>query len=271
MITQIDHIVVLVRDLGDAMTGATDAGFKVVEGGEHAGGETRNALISFRDGSYIELLAFVHPDAPGAHYFSERFRLGTGFGGFALLSDDLERDVAAIMDRGVTYPEPTSLGRRRPDGQFLEWRMSLPAELNPGKGFPFLIEDTSDRALRVSRAERHTSHRNGVIGVAGVAVVVPDLEEVAPAYQAILGAPPVSAIVGVAGKGILRLRLTGDSGQWIALMQAIPGSRPEASYRRFGSGLFAVSLRTEPATDVYPGDGDLIEPDLMGNALFYVT
>ena len=271
MITQIDHIVVLVGNLADAVTGAAEAGFTVVEGGEHAGGETRNALISFRDGSYIELLAFVDPDASGSHYFAERFRVGTGLAGFALLSDDLRADVAAITDRGVAFPEPTSLGRRRPDGRLLEWRMSLPAELHPGKEFPFLIEDTSDRALRVSRDERHTSHRNGVIGVAGVAVVVSDLEDAAPAYQAILDAPPVVAKVGMAGKGMVTMSLPGDAGQWIALMQATPGSRPEAHYRRFGTGLYAVNLRTRLGAGVHPGEGDLIDPNLMAGAQFYVA
>ena len=62
MIKGIDHIVVVVPDLEDAITKYGELGFTVVRGGKHNIG-THNALIAFADGSYVELIAFLTPVA----------------------------------------------------------------------------------------------------------------------------------------------------------------------------------------------------------------
>jgi hypothetical protein len=64
MISGLDHLVILVEDLGQAMRGYERLGFVVAPGGEHADGLTRNALIPLHDGSYLEIVAFLDPDNP---------------------------------------------------------------------------------------------------------------------------------------------------------------------------------------------------------------
>ena len=49
----IDHLVIMVRDLGAAIRDYSELGFTVVPGGSHPTG-THNALIAFADGSYLE-------------------------------------------------------------------------------------------------------------------------------------------------------------------------------------------------------------------------
>ena len=61
MLQNIDHIVIVVRDLARASADYARAGFTVTPGGEHTGGATHNALITFADGAYLELLAFKVP------------------------------------------------------------------------------------------------------------------------------------------------------------------------------------------------------------------
>jgi hypothetical protein len=61
-LTRLDHLVVLVRDLEGAIGDYGVLGFAVTPGGEHADGLTRNALIPFEDGSYLELVAFLDPE-----------------------------------------------------------------------------------------------------------------------------------------------------------------------------------------------------------------
>ena len=51
----LDHIVIFVRDLRQAVEDYTALGFQVEPGGRHA--RTENALIIFADGTYLELLA----------------------------------------------------------------------------------------------------------------------------------------------------------------------------------------------------------------------
>jgi hypothetical protein len=62
VVTRLDHLVVLVRDLDGATRDYEELGFAVTPGGEHADGLTHNALIPFRDGSYPELVASLDPD-----------------------------------------------------------------------------------------------------------------------------------------------------------------------------------------------------------------
>ena len=57
MLKGIDHIVIAVPDLERASRNYETLGFTVVPGGRHPVG-TCNALISFSDGAYIELIAF---------------------------------------------------------------------------------------------------------------------------------------------------------------------------------------------------------------------
>ena len=59
MIQSIDHIVILVRNLEEAIADYTALGFTVTPGGVHADGATHNALVPFDDGSYLELIAFT--------------------------------------------------------------------------------------------------------------------------------------------------------------------------------------------------------------------
>ena len=61
MSLQLDHLVILVRDLESAIADYTALGFTVQRGGTHADGATHNALVGFADGSYLELIAFLKP------------------------------------------------------------------------------------------------------------------------------------------------------------------------------------------------------------------
>ena len=53
----LDHVVLVVSELPTAIRQFNQMGFTVTPGGVHAGGLTHNALVSFADGVYLELLA----------------------------------------------------------------------------------------------------------------------------------------------------------------------------------------------------------------------
>ena len=55
---QLDHVVIKVNDLEGAMADYEALGFSVVVGGEHLAWGSRNALIPFKDGTYLELISF---------------------------------------------------------------------------------------------------------------------------------------------------------------------------------------------------------------------
>ena len=161
MIRGLDHVVLVVLDLGAAVADHRRRGFTVTPGGEHAGGLSHNALVGFQDGSYLELLAFHDlAAAVGKHSWAPVAERGGGWADFALLSDDLLRDVATLGDLLARPPEDG--GRTRPDGLAIAWRV---ARLHTP--LPFLIQDLTARELRAPGGDA-AKHANGTTGVAKV-------------------------------------------------------------------------------------------------------
>src|SRR2546422_3243001 len=104
MILGIDHVVILVSDLAAASADYAKLGFTVVPGGEHADGLTHNALISFEDGTYLELIAFKRPP-PETHFFYRPWS-GEGLIAYALLPDDVRRTIVEARKRGLNLEGP---------------------------------------------------------------------------------------------------------------------------------------------------------------------
>ena len=96
MIQGIDHLVIITADLGKAIADAGQAGFTVIAGGTHKDGNTHNALIAFKDGSYLELIAPTGGTEGKSHRWFPRLAKGEGLVDLCLASDDLEADTARI-------------------------------------------------------------------------------------------------------------------------------------------------------------------------------
>jgi catechol 2,3-dioxygenase-like lactoylglutathione lyase family enzyme len=209
MPTQIDHVVALVRDLATAVADYTSLGFTVVPGGEHVGGATHNALISFGDGTYIELIAFREPDRPSEHAWWPYLAKGEGWVDFALLEPDLAGTAARLTAAGITVQGPGDGGRLRPDGQAVAWR-SIRTQVAPGAGrLPFLIDDVTPRDLRVPGGTA-TTHRLPIARVAGATIVVADLARASATYASLLGTEGV-AFDGEPGANGRRFPLSAQS------------------------------------------------------------
>jgi hypothetical protein len=185
MLRQLDHIVLVVRDLTSAMADHRRRGFTVTPGGQHADGVTHNALITFADGTYLEIVAFRDLARALTHRWWKIAADGGGFADFALLSDDLTGDAAALADLVNTPPKEG--GRIRPDGVELKWRTALlKAPL------PFVIEDVTARELRVPGGAA-AEHANGATGIASIVVGAVDISDAEWRYAALRerGAPKV--------------------------------------------------------------------------------
>ncbi|HEV8470623.1 MAG TPA: VOC family protein [Candidatus Limnocylindria bacterium] len=185
MLRQLDHVVHVARDLARAMEDHRRRGFTVTPGGEHADGLTYNALIPFADGSYLELVAFHDLDRSLTHRWWKVAADGGGLADFALLSDDLAADTAALGE--LVARHPAEGGRTRPDGTQLKWRTAV---LVPP--LPFLIEDVTARDLRVPGGAA-TLHANGATGIGSIAVGAHDVAEAEWGYAKLRerGAPPI--------------------------------------------------------------------------------
>lgn len=269
MIAGIDHVVILVENLEQAVAEVTAAGFTVTPGGHHREGHTHNALVLFADGTYLELLGFTEPPAPD-HYFRNRYQRGPGFADFALRSTDIDRDVATLTTSGLAFPTPTCLSRERPDGQVARWRMSLPQALQPGTAYPFLLEDLTDRQIRVPASSATTAHPNDAIGMAGISVAVEHLDDYHRVVQVMVqGTPPDSGRFH-ATRGVVQIPLTDDHLQMMAILQPTVDSVPQRHLECYGNCIYAISLRTRPNDPFALGTGDLIDLPALGRAKIYL-
>jgi hypothetical protein len=171
VISGIDHLVILVEALEAAAAGYEELGFRVTQGGEHADGLTRNALVPFADGTYLELVSFVdsadaRDNVWGWRPFLEK---GGGLIDYCATSDDLAADARRLAAAGFEVSGPDEGGRRLPDGTEIRWKSARMRQ--EGRVMPFLIEDLTPRSLRVPGGKA-TEHPNGARGIARLLLAV---------------------------------------------------------------------------------------------------
>jgi len=190
MTLHFDHAIILVNDLQAGIEHYKKQGFNPFFGGEHAGGKTHNALIVFSDGTYLELLAPTSPallkniDPHDRSSFLFLLAQGEGLGGYALFSDDLEADVAAMQKRGLGITLRPTNGRARPDGQQLRWRTAI---RDNGSMTPFFLQDETPRNLRVPDDIATTTQPNGMRGINGLSIGVLDITTGIRDYEMMTG------------------------------------------------------------------------------------
>ena len=180
MIQGIDHLVIVVSDLNKAAGDYEQLGFTVVPGGRHPVG-SHNVLISFQDGSYLELIAFYREAID--HRWWDPLAKGERLVDFCFQTDDLSGDTKRLRDAGVSINNPVPWSRKRPDGYELKWLLSLATGNHRGVA-PFLIEDFTPRTERIPQ---QSTHKNGISGIEKVTIAAGDLRQIDKWYSTLLG------------------------------------------------------------------------------------
>jgi catechol 2,3-dioxygenase-like lactoylglutathione lyase family enzyme len=182
MLIGIDHILIAVEDLDIAIETYERLGFQVLRGGKHPNMGTHNALVPLADGSYLELIGVWDRElaAQAAPYILATLERENRLARFALESDNLDGDVAAMRARGFDIGDAQAGERERPDGQKVAWRSAFPADVR----FPFVIQDVTPRTTRVP-APTLGIGKNVRMGDVNVGVV--DLKSAIEQYQKLLG------------------------------------------------------------------------------------
>lgn len=240
-ISGFDHFIVLVNDLTSAMQTYRRLGFDVRAGGEHPAFGSHNALIPFADGTYIELVAFKDATLATQTFWRAgvaRLRVGEGFAGFVLASNDIANDVARLKS-SLAYHEPQAGARVRPDGQRVEWHTAM-FEGSPVGLMPFLIQDDTPRPLRIEPAQTGLNSR---ARVKEVIVVVRHLEHAREAYRTLLGVEP-KRVHNVAND-VIGYRLMLEWGNVVLAHPETGGNTMEEHLSRRGEGIFALTLEVE--------------------------
>lgn len=192
--------------------------FTIIEGGKHNGQASRNKLIIFSDGTYLELFNW-YDTPPSLDDETKPMRVWgpkqDGLIDFALTSTTIpaEECMSAVNDTlskgtggdaalGVRYQDPIYVVRKRPDGIDTETSVSRPvfqdgdkvpnADLFPGGRLdvPFFCHDVTERQLRIPSSDKSkTTHPCGATGIAACEILVPEeqFSEYTTLYSNILG------------------------------------------------------------------------------------
>jgi len=216
MILGIDHVLIAVEDLEKAMEVYRRLGFQVLIGGEHPTVGTHNALVPLADGSYLELIGVKKPElAQGFPFGKQVLEVLAGpnrLAGFVLETTDYNGDVQAIRNRGLEIAKAPPGGRVRPDGQQVSWQTAHPENSE----LPFLIQDTTPRALRVPPP---TEGVGCSAKVGWVEVGAANFQPTITAYTQLLGERPVdSQFLLQRGAIHLSQSFSGDGVQMVALL-----------------------------------------------------
>lgn len=142
-------------------------------GGVHSNGVTHMALLSFADGSYVELISMLEAGHLSPWWHAHI----TGDGGpcaWAVRTGDMVAEAARVAASGVPVRGPVAMQRARPDGRQVRWELAFLGDGEPGAVLPFVIQDRSPREWRVPPEALVAA---GVLsGVAAVVLGVADLD-----------------------------------------------------------------------------------------------
>ncbi|RDW60549.1 hypothetical protein BP6252_11932 [Coleophoma cylindrospora] len=233
--TQIDHIVLLVpTPFFENPPAWLTSNFTITPGGYHNGQASRNKLIIFADGTYLELFNWYDTPPPlDDENLPMRFwgPKKAGLIDFALTSTTVpaEECIGAVNQRlsedpdydaglGVKFQEPVAGSRKRADGIEVKWKVTRPVFRDGQKtpsatlfsggriDVPFFCHDVTQRAFRVAADDpTKTTHPCGAIGIAACEILVPQdrLAEYLTLYSKILGCKPAANADDADGKSFI--------------------------------------------------------------------
>jgi hypothetical protein len=189
--SRIDHVTVAGSDIQKLQAGLRSVGIESVYGGAHNNHATEMALVSFPDGSYLELMAIQpkpDPRAVDSHGWAKFLKEDAGPCAWALRSTDIAAEVKRLKDAGIPVSAPVRSGRLRPDGVRLEWDTSDVGSALRGTFFPFLIQDLTPRNQRAFPRGKPVTRE--FRGVGHVVIAVKNLEDAIQRYHAAYDSPP---------------------------------------------------------------------------------
>jgi hypothetical protein len=235
MSMKVDHATIAGSSLAGLEQAFARIGLKPGYGGPHSNGITHMSLLSFADGSYVELISTLAAGGISPLWHAHI----AGDGGpcaWAVEVEDVAAEAARVAALGVPVKGPVSMTRRRTDGVLVEWELALLGDAGPGATLPFLIKDRTPRAWRVP-----DNTRMEAAGLTGVAMVVLGVTELARAVEMFRRVYdwPAPAMDEAAGLGAVLAHFPGTP---VTLAAASAGGWLAGRLARFGPSPCAVLL-----------------------------
>jgi hypothetical protein len=179
---------------------AARTGVRPTPGGRHPGRGTHNALAALGTDRYLEIIAPdpAQPAPPGPRPFGLDRLMAPRLVTWAVKAPDLDARVGRARAAGYDPGPVQAMGRDRPDGVRLDWRLVRAAE-PPGDGLvPFLIDwgatphpaaTAASGCTLVSLRGEHPAPETILPLLAAIGVALPISRGSAPALIATLDTP----------------------------------------------------------------------------------
>jgi len=196
---QLEHIIIRVDDLTQAIKDYESMGFTVTYGGVHGGGFSHNALIHFKDGSFLELIAFrkttlinlmldvglldlFYKDTNQhlKYRFVETVGYPEGFIDSALITNRISQVTQQANQQGLLTTPAMPMTRIKPNGELIVWDIMAPLY----EGLPFVRSPYVPAQII---ADVQTQHINGVTGLNSIHYGVKNLNQASEKYGQLLG------------------------------------------------------------------------------------
>ena len=187
---KIDHVTVAGSRLSDMTARLSAVRITPAYGGAHTNHATEMALVSFPDGSYLELMAIqehADPAAVDRHVWAKQLRGNAGPTAWAVQVNDIAAEAVRMKQAGIIVGAPERSGRQRPDGVKLEWQTADVGNGTRGSFFPFLIQDFTPRAQRAFPQGKPVTR--DFSGIRNVVIAVRNLEAAVKLYRQAFGLP----------------------------------------------------------------------------------
>jgi hypothetical protein len=168
---------------------------------------------------------------------------GIGMSDFCMGAGDLDEEISRLRSHNLKYTDPIPGGRKRPDGQEISWRTSVPRK----RDLPFLIDDQTPRELRVP-VFTNESHQNGILGIRGLVILVKDLVNNMANYRVLLDDDPISkAQYPQPGTQSSEFNF---EGRFISIVSPLPGRQNLKNHKKYRVsrpvGIFFYTSSNEP-------------------------
>ncbi|MGI9412954.1 MAG: VOC family protein [Hyphomicrobiales bacterium] len=176
-IKELDHALILVRDLNDADVAMRRLGFKATPRGvhsEHMG--TANSTIMFDDMTYFEIIGVLEP-TPSNFDMREMLEHGEGLLGIAMKTDDARATVVELSEVSAAGGEAVNFSRP----------VDMPAGPEEAAFSVANIDSARSLGIKMFACQHHTPNvvwrpgyieqPNGAIGVSAVVGSTSDLDE----------------------------------------------------------------------------------------------
>ena len=221
MLLGIDHLVIAVPDLDAAARELEGAvGLAATGGGRHPTLGTENRLVWLGD-TYLELVSIANERVARESWLGvptiAAIERGGGLVTWAIATDSLASEVAALRAVGARLGDPISGERVRPDGRVVRWQVSLPDRIGSAEP-PFLIEHDLRSAewTEPERDARRVEHHpiGGPVRLEVLELPVADVPRAIPTLTRATGLRFRPSLVGggardaTVGPHIVRLRPT---------------------------------------------------------------